>query len=187
MPQTYRRNPLPIDTITPDNCRGIIGMTYCPGRKLGSAFGEDWDRDLDQDLRSIRDWGASTLVSLMQEMEMAQYGVLELPAKANRLGIAHYHLPINDMDVPDEYFEQQWRTTGEVLRNTLLSGESVLIHCLGGLGRTGTIAGRLLVELGTDPETAIRRVREARAGTIQTIMQEAYVRNCRPLAGNKTG
>jgi ADP-ribosyl-[dinitrogen reductase] hydrolase len=60
-----------------------------------------------------------------------------------------------------------------------------VIHCLGGLGRTGTIAGRLLVELGSDPETAILQVRRARPGTIQSIMQECYVLGCKQLNMNK--
>lgn len=172
-------NNLLIDPVTPDNCDGVIGMTYCPGKKVSWALGGDWDRDLDADLKAIRDWGASALVSLMETEEMAFYSVADLPAKAGRLGLVHYHLPIVDMDIPDDRFERQWQSAGEKLRTTLLSGESIVIHCLGGLGRTGTVAGRLLVELGADPETAIRRIREARSGTIQTIMQETYVRCCR--------
>ena len=34
---------------------------------------------------------------------------------------------------------------------TLRSGRDVLVHCKGGLGRAGTIAARLMVELGTPP------------------------------------
>lgn len=174
-----RADILMIDPVTPDNCDGVIGMTHCPGRKASWACAVDWDRDLDADLKVIHDWGASALVSLMEKEEMAFYNVADLPAKAGRLGLAHYHLPIVDMDVPDDRFERQWQSAGEKLRTTLLSGESIVIHCLGGLGRTGTVAGRLLVELGADPETAIRRIRQARPGTIQSIMQETYVRCCR--------
>lgn len=178
-------SPLRIDPVIPDNCSGLIGMVICPGRKVSFAMGDDWDRDLDNDLQAIRDWGASALVSLMEKDEMEFYGVGALPEKTVRLGMSHYHLPIRDMDVPRKSFERQWRTSGVELRDRLLSGQSIVIHCLGGLGRTGTITGRLLVELGSDPETAIRRVRGARAGTIQTIMQEAYVRNCKPLDINR--
>lgn len=56
-----------------------------------------------------------------------------------------------------------------------------MIHCLGGLGRTGTIAGRLLVEFGASPNEAIHAVRAARIGTIETRKQEEYVKNCKPL------
>lgn len=179
-----RRNPaIEIDHVTLDHCGGVIGMTFCPGRRVSFGIGVEWDRDLDEDLQVIRDWGAGTLVSLMEKEEMAFYEVAEIPKKTVELGMQHLHLPIVDMDIPDAQFEQQWQTAGKQLRNALLSGESIVIHCLGGLGRTGTIAGRLLIELGTDPETAIQRIRQARPGTIQTIIQEAYVRRCKRMSG----
>ena len=58
----------------------------------------------------------------------------------------------------------------------LRDGESIVLHCKGGLGRTGMVAARLLVELGCTPEEAIVAVRQARSGTIETREQEAYVR-----------
>ena len=176
-----RTNLLQIDHVVLDHCNGVIGMTICPGRNLSYEYAGEWARNLDDDLQVIRDWGAGTLVSLMEKDEMASYGVSELPVKAVRLGMEHFHLPIPDMDIPDKNFEKRWQKSGEQLRNKLLSGESIVIHCLGGLGRTGTIAGRLLVELGSDPETAIRKIRKARPGTIQTIFQESYVRCCKPV------
>jgi ADP-ribosyl-[dinitrogen reductase] hydrolase len=54
----------------------------------------------------------------------------------------------------------------------------VLLHCRGGLGRSGTIAARLLVELGENPRVAIDRVRRARHGAIETPAQEAHVLSC---------
>lgn len=181
MKLTSYKSPLWIDPVRLNHCNGVIGMTLCPGKKEANAIAGDWDRDLDIDLKKIRDWGASALVSLMEKEEMAWYGVADLPGKAIQLGLDHYHLPIVDFDIPDKSFEEHWQTAGANLRNYLLCGNSIVIHCLGGLGRTGTIAARLLVELGADPETAIRRVRQARPGTIQSLMQETYVRCCRPV------
>lgn len=178
---TSYKSPLRIDSVSLDQCNGVIGMTLCPGKKEANAIAGDWDRDLDIDLRMITEWGAAALVSLMEKEEMAWYGVAELPEKAIQLGLDHYHLPIIDFDIPGKNFEERWQTAGVNLRNYLLSGKSIVIHCLGGLGRTGTVAGRLLVELGADPETAIRRIRSARPGAIQSIMQERYVRNCKPI------
>jgi len=178
---TSRNSPLRIDTVSVDHCGGVIGLTLCPGKIEANAISGDWDRELDCDLEVISNLGAKALVSLMEKEEMAWYGVAEMPEKAIQLGLEHYHLPIVDMDIPDEAFEAQWQIAGEKLRNILLAGELIVIHCLGGLGRSGTIAGRLLVELGTDPDTAIRRVRAVRPGAIQTIMQESYIRHCKPV------
>ncbi|MFZ2417366.1 MAG: tyrosine-protein phosphatase [Smithellaceae bacterium] len=51
----------------------------------------------------------------------------------------------------------------------------ILIHCRGGIDRTGTVAAQLLVELGMPHEKAIKAVRAARYGTIETRDQERYV------------
>ncbi len=68
------------------------------------------------------------------------------------------------------------RPPGPELRRRLAEGARVLIHCRAGLGRTGTVAARLLVEHGLEPEAAILRVRQSRPGAIETAGQEAYVR-----------
>jgi ADP-ribosyl-[dinitrogen reductase] hydrolase len=52
---------------------------------------------------------------------------------------------------------------------------NVLVHCRGGLGRAGTIAARLLVELGMEPTKAIASVRGVRPGAIETSEQERFV------------
>ena len=59
-------------------------------------------------------------------------------------------------EAPEQDFEHAWKATGESIRNRLRLGFDVLLHCRGGLGRAGTIAARLLVELGVQPDDAIR-------------------------------
>ena len=93
------------------------------------------------------------------------------------------HLPISDGAVPDGGFEAAWNLAGEGLRARLRSGADILVHCKGGLGRAGTIAARLQVELGTDPEVAIACVRAARSpAAIENASQEHHVRSiaCQP-------
>jgi len=69
-------------------------------------------------------------------------------------------------------FEEEWETAGEELLQILRDDGRIVLHCRGGLGRTGTIAARLLVEFGMDPCDSIRRVRVARMGAILTREQE---------------
>lgn len=82
---------------------------------------------------------------------------------------------IYNVSIPDERFEENWSAAGEELRSILRNGSDVLVHCRGGLGRAGTIAARLLIELGMPPKTAIERVRAVRPGAIETRAQEEYV------------
>jgi ADP-ribosyl-[dinitrogen reductase] hydrolase len=79
------------------------------------------------------------------------------------------------VSIPDERFEEQWDVAGEELRSILRRRLDVLVHCRGGLGRAGTIAARLLVELGMEPIKTIASVRAVRPGAIETTEQEKFI------------
>ena len=175
--ETSHNSPLRIDWIDAGERGGRIGMTLCPGRKASGPFIGVWARDLNMDLDAIRDWGAAALVSLVEAEEFDWCGIPDLPDEVRRRGMRHLHLPIVDMSVPDEGFETAWREHGPELQRLLVEGQSIVLHCLAGLGRTGTIAARMLVEMGATPDAAIEQVRRARPGTIQTLLQELYVRS----------
>lgn len=182
--KTSRSHPLLVDNLAIEGLRGVIGLTFCPGKKQRGAMSGDWDRDLAADLETIKSSGAKALVTLMEndELTAVQVPLTELSAKTASVALEWHHLPIRDVDVPDERFEDLWTYSGVRLRNLLVEGEKIVIHCLGGLGRTGTVAGRLLVEFGVTPGDAIKATRSARARTIETRKQEEYVKNCKPLA-----
>ena len=176
--KTSTTHPLEIDELP---CRsGVIGMTLCPGKRAASYYGGRWERDLEADIRVVADWGATTLVTLMEAPELEALGVADLGSVAQAAGLEWHHLPITDVQVPDERFERPWTYSGHVLRRKLASGERIVLHCRGGLGRTGTIAARLAIELGSAPGKALDAVRRARSGTVETPAQEAYVRACEP-------
>ncbi len=171
---TSEKNPLRIDAVPAPGAAGLIGMTLCPGKKDPySAFGA-WDRDLQADLQVIRDWGASTIVSLLQDHEFALLGLPDFEVQVSG-AFRWLWLPVPDGGVPDDGFEQNWATAGTELRGRLVAGERVLVHCRAGLGRTGLIASRLLVELGMSPRQALAAVRRERPGTVETTLQEHYV------------
>lgn len=168
-------HPLRIDAVsTPGG--GLLGLTLCPGKRDAAAQTGAWRRDLDLDLDAIRAWGASTVVTLVRPEELELLAVQGLGAAVAARGMAWHHMPITDVSVPDAAFERAWGLVGAELRGRLRRGERILVHCRGGLGRSGLVAARLLVELGVPAETAIRQVRAARPGAIETFAQEAHVR-----------
>ena len=96
-------------------------------------------------------------------------------------GIEHFILPIVDGAVPSGTWERSWFKVGPQVRERVALGERVVIHCRGGLGRTGIVAARLLIEFGEKPAAAIHRVRKARPGAIENRRQEEYVLRQKPL------
>lgn len=172
---TSENSPLRIDTIKLPGNRGHIGMTFCPGKKDCGYSGNAWDRDLEADLEVIKAWGANAVVTLLEEFELEMLGIPALPSLLQDRGIEWHHLPIRDVDVPDSLFEEKWRVNGQRLKDILIYQGKVLLHCRGGIGRTGTIAARLLVEFGFKPSHAVALVRKTRPGTIETEAQEQYV------------
>lgn len=160
---------------------GTIGITFCPGKQQHSAFSGQWCRDLAIDLDVIRDWGAAAVVTLVEDHELISLKVQHLGTAVQSRHMAWHHLPIRDVSLPCAQFEAQWQQRGEALRSLLRHGFKVLVHCKGGLGRAGTIAARLLAELGTDPAEAVSMVRKVRPGAIETEAQRSHVLKATPV------
>lgn len=174
--RTSVSHPLQIATIVPGmSGHGRVGVTFCPGKHDPHAMSGGWDRDLDADLDAVRDWGAAAVVTLVEPKELTRLRVERLGEEVARRNMQWFHLPIVDVSIPDRRFEQEWEVAGEKLRSILRNGSDVVVHCRGGLGRAGTIASQLLIELGTPPKIVIERVRAVRPGAIETRAQEEYV------------
>jgi len=118
------------------------------------------------------------LVTLMEEHEFGLLAVNDFAEKVRIYIPSWYHLPIPDVCAPGVIFTNLWESAGPKLREILHEGGKILIHCRGGLGRTGTVAAQLLVELGMKPEETINKVRKARPGAIESREQENYVYRC---------
>ena len=164
---------LRIDAVTVPECEGRIGMCACPGgRGLFSSAGTT----LEKDLESIREWGASGLITLVEPEEIDILGIDAIADECRKRGMWWLHMPICDMCAPDVEFEARWMEEGPRLRALLQMNESFVIHCWAGLGRTGTVAAMLLAECGIPAKHAIALVRAARPGAIQSLEQEVFVR-----------
>lgn len=181
MSRTSHTHPLRVDSVAVGAAGGRIGLTFCPGKIQPQAMTGAWERDLDADLAAIRTWGATHLLTLIEPFEFEELQVSDLGERARDLGLVWHHAPIVDDAIPDDRFAAAWPTVGPALRAALARGQRVVVHCKGGLGRAGTVACRLLMEMEpeTDVEQALGRVRAARPGAVYVPEQEAYLRHWR--------
>ncbi len=145
---------------------GRLGITVCPGRR-------DRQRDLDSDLATLVDGGVSRLLCILPDTELDWAGVGDLSGRARALGLDLLQVPVPDQGVPGI------GTARELVRwceEGVAAGERVVVFCMGGLGRSGTIAACFLVDRGLTPPEAISAVRRSRGPrAVETRAQEEFV------------
>jgi protein-tyrosine phosphatase len=130
-----------------------VGLSFAPGKKAPSILGKSqWDRDLSEDLKIIKESGISLVITLMTFNEMRTFGIHNLGPEINKLGIEWIHLSIEDGGIPTSNADV--RALIGLIKAKIYNNKKVLIHCRGGLGRTGTIAGCYLVSSGVSLDTA---------------------------------
>lgn len=177
--RTSETHPIYVDFVSEEHTKapGRLGMTFAPGMKTPGMHGR-WERDLKADLRVLREeYGADVLVSVMEEHEYSGYGIPELFEQDFLEGIEVARFAIEDMNVPREAEADEYETLIQGIVDRMREGKNVVVHCRGGLGRTGTVAACALVALGNhSADQAIDAVRAARNGTVQTRDQANFVR-----------
>src|SRR6266850_1696336 len=98
-------------------------------------------------LRRLLEAGVSCFLDLTQPDELPPYDA-DLP-----LGVDYFRKPIPDHGIPLQ--PGHMAELLDCLREALRSGRVVYLHCRAGIGRTGTVAGCLLVESGLAGEAAV--------------------------------
>ena len=176
---TSESHPILVDFLPDDEVKtsGRLGMTFAPGMWAESVRGR-WERDLAADLRTLEEeYETDVLVSLMEDHEYHGYRIPELVEQDRLRDMEILRFAIEDMGVPREAESKRFEATIREIVQRLEQGQNVVVHCRGGLGRTGTVGTCVLVALGHhSADEAIAAVREARKGTIQTREQVDFVR-----------
>lgn len=112
----------------------------------------------------MQEQGVDTIVSLT-----------ETPLDGEALAAFNFevlHMPFPDRHAPTE---EQIDTYTAFLDEQLGTGRSVMVHCLGGYGRTGTMLVCYLIHCGAKADEALAEMRRLRPWSVETEEQEEAV------------
>jgi protein-tyrosine phosphatase len=134
----------------PPDVPGRMWLSSMPGRfEAWSSFEAQAERA-----------GLALVVCLTPRAEISELSPAYHAAVATgRVPFRWLHLPIRNFGVPDD--GAGFRREVQAIADALRRGESVLLHCAAGMGRTGTAAACVLKALGLPGDDALQRVRDA--------------------------
>ncbi len=135
--------------------------------------GRIYRADLEADLGALRDAGIIRLILLIEDAELSHWGDMALESRAALFGVTVDRHPMADGGPPGSLTEMDaiCRSISEAR-----DGADVAIACMGGVGRSGTVAACALVAAGWPADAAIARVREVRhPQAVETVAQEEFV------------
>ena len=137
----------------PDNFSWLI-----PEKLAGSAIPTSLE-----EIKWALNEGVKSIVTIREE-------ALEFPLPTE---MKYLHVHSNDMGVPE--FDDLVHAV-DFIHTRITSNEPVMVHCLAGLGRTGTILACYLIKYKKmSADDAIQKVRNERPGSIQSFPQEEII------------
>ena len=129
---------------------------------------DTWQSYLEEDIDLI--------IVLTEQQEYLVYANKDLPEFYRSNGLDVLHVPVPDFGIPEDL--SKWEGGLEEAAQAAKDGKNIVVHCLAGLGRTGTFLACLAKEnLGMSGEQAIRWVRELIPGAMENRYQEEFVDN----------
>ena len=147
---------------------GALGLTILPGRK-------DYSRSIDDDLQQLKKLGVDIIIPLITDDEFHQFGADELLKEYDKNGFIVHRLPIMDQLVSSE---QEMRSLIKFMDEQIQDGKKIMVHCVGGLGRSGMAAASYLKFKGLNADKAIEVIRKTRGPrAVESKIQEEFVQN----------
>jgi atypical dual specificity phosphatase len=119
----------------------------------------------ERELEDLYQVGFRTIISLLDEDEQSPYYETK---EMEEMGLIRYSIPIRDFTPPSL---ADFNKFLDIVSNSLKQGK-VLVHCQGGIGRTGTMAAAYWIKKGLSAKNAIAKARKSRLGAIESSEQE---------------
>lgn len=139
---------------------GVMALCPMPGR-AGDYAG---------DLAAVLAWSPDLVVSVVEPHEFAGPLVDDL----RELQCRWIHVSTLDFDVPAD--DAVWSDAATQIATVLKDGGRVLVHCMGGCGRSGMAVLRTMIAVGEQPDVALARLRAVRPCAVETGAQMIWAK-----------
>jgi ADP-ribosylglycohydrolase len=160
-----------------------------PGKFLAGAYpGDVVPERAEQKIRALLSAGIRCVVDLTEKRDRNLAGLpvihyeefLNSVATKERLEVSYHRNSITDLDVPSR---DQMREILDLIDSAIGSDRPVYVHCLGGIGRTGTVVGCWLSRHGVGRGNAVlelirklrRNEKQAHIESPETAQQRRFV------------
>ena len=156
-----------------------------PGKLLAGAYPGDLDpAAAENKVRAIIEAGIRCFVDLTSPEDRNMFGQSLNPYQDllgsiadGRFKVNYRRLPVTDLDIPSQL---EMVEILDIIDGAILNNLPVYVHCLGGIGRTGTVVGCWLVrhgiEQGPGSIELIRKLRRNEAHSRLTSPETARQR-----------
>ena len=107
--------------------------------------------------------GIRVFVDLTEEGEHTPYSpALSDIGRQLETSVQHLRVPVRDMGIPTN---SEMDRVLRIVDESIQDDKPVYVHCVGGIGRTGTVVGCYMVEQGMTGPEALQKIEDLRKPT----------------------
>lgn len=125
---------------------------------------------VDEEFKSIAEFGIKQIVSLLEIHESYDLGLIEEEKLAQSHGMKFLQYPIKDRGVPES--RKGFSIVTKNLYHQIASGENTVIHCRAGIGRTGLVAAGILLHCGFSVDDAFEQISNFRGVNVPDTQEQ---------------
>lgn len=136
-----------------------------PGKFIAGEYPGAYDEEITRKrVISLIRMGIDSIIDLTQpgDSRLPYWGIMLEEAQLYNSGVKRWNFPIVDFGAPSV---TNMTKILDLIDEEIQSGKLVYVHCLAGIGRTGTVVGCYLVRHGYTGAAALEQIAVLRSGT----------------------